>query len=104
MCAALWPPGRTKHREPCSKRGAAGQTLRHELYECPHLYSLTDPTVTATQHLGARACNPSELECLWLRGLMPSASTVPRTPCPDDPDWRFVGYCPLPNEAWPGGT
>ena len=104
MCAALWPPGRSRLLAPCCKCGRAGQTLLHELYECTFLQSLRDPAVVGTQHLCAAASSEQSQECLWLRGLLPAAMTEVSTPFPEVESWTVLGDSPRLGTLWPGGT
>ena len=86
---ATWPRARRVSAslpgvldDTCTRCGRAPETDIHRYYQCPANRDIPDRAVQSTQHLAERACAEHELECYWLRGIVP----VSLAPIPDPPD------------------
>ena len=98
----VWTPARVAGAFPgepstCELCGQAGADEEHIFWRCPKLAEMEDPLVLHTQYLRDQVS--VDQECLWLRGLLPSACLDGGPIALETPAW-WVGAVP---SEWPSG-
>ena len=87
----------------CPRCGRHNETALHCIWTCPMNAEISDPRVVETQELIPQAVEgAADLQCLWLRGLLPASLVPVNTPAVmSDEVWYVRDH---PAGWWPAGV